>query len=115
MSTMTHENDGRHPDESEVLVRYPLSPAPDRQPGQSAEEHLAVLRAERETWPWLPGTIEQQCSPDEWLVTVDDRRVAMLGDDSPAPDGTPDEDLWFPQCFRDASEIRAVPGTEAGQ
>jgi hypothetical protein len=105
---MTHDNDGRFPDESEVLVRYPLSPAPERQRGQSDEEHLAVLRAERATWPWLPGTIEQQCGPDEWLVTVGDRRLAELEDRSLAPDGTPGDDLLFPQCFRDASEIQAT-------
>lgn len=46
---MIDENDGRFPDESEVLVRYPLRPAPERQPGQSQEEHLAVPQAERET------------------------------------------------------------------
>jgi hypothetical protein len=75
---MRHENDGRFPDESEVLVRYPLrqGPGPERQPGQSDDEHLAVLRADRERWPWLPGTIEQQCGPDEWLVTIEDRRLA---------------------------------------
>jgi hypothetical protein len=69
---MRHENDGRFPDESEVLVRYPLRqrPGPERQPGQSEDEHLAVLRADRETWPWLLGTIEQ-CGPDEWLVTIE--------------------------------------------
>jgi hypothetical protein len=89
---MTHDNDGRYPDESEVLVRYPLDG-----PGTASD---------RESWPWLPGTIEQQCGPDEWLVTIEDRRLAELDDGSPAPEGTPDEDLLFPQCFRDASELR---------
>jgi hypothetical protein len=114
---MEHNNDGRFPDESEVLVRYPLRPGAEHQPGQSGDEHLAVLRAERELWPWLPGTIEQQCGPDEWLVTVEDPRVAELDDGSPPPAGTRDEDLLFPQCFRDSSELRAVPqaGSEAGQ
>jgi hypothetical protein len=108
---MIDENDGRFPDESEVLVRFPLQPGPERQSGQSDEEHLA----DRETWPWLAGTIEQQCGPDEWLVTVEDRRLAELEDGSPAPEGTPDHDLLFPQCFRDASEIQQVPDLEAGQ
>jgi hypothetical protein len=114
---MTGENDGRFPDESEVLVRYPVHPGPERQPGQSQAEHLAALRAERETWPWLPGTIEQQCGPDEWLVTIEDRRLAVLEDGLPAPAGTADEDLLFPQCFRDSSELRPSPQarTEAGQ
>lgn len=62
----------------------------------------------------LEATIEQQCGPDEWLVTVEDRRLTELDDGSPAPDGTPDEDLLFHRCFRDASEIR-VAGIEAGQ
>ena len=108
VSSMDYENDGRFPDESEVHVRFPLQRWPERQPGQSEEEHLATLRADRETWPWLPGTIEQQCGPDEWLVTIEDRRLAELEDGSPAPEGTADEDLLFPQCFRDASEIRAT-------
>lgn len=85
-------NDGRFPDESEVLVRYP---APEM-----------TFKANRDDWPWYPGVIDHQCGPDEWLVTVYAREVAMLEDDSPAPDGTPEEDMWHPQCFRDASEIR---------
>ena len=112
---MRHENNGRFPDESQVLVRYPLRPAPERQPGQSQDEHLATLRADRETWPWLPGTIEQQCGPDEWLVTIEDRRLAELDDASPAPDGTPDDDLLFPQCYRGSSELQAMSEAEAGQ
>jgi hypothetical protein len=111
---MRDENDGRFPDQSEVLVRYPLRPGPERRPGQSQDEHLAILKAYRETWPWLPGTIEQQCGPDEWLVTIEDRRLAELDDGSPAPGGTPDEDLLFPQCYRESSEIRLVPDLEAG-
>jgi len=106
MNGMVDENYGRFPDESPVLVRYPLQPGPERQPGQPQDEHLAALRAERETWPWLPGIIEQQCGPDEWLVTIEDRRLAVAEDGSPAPEGTPDEDLLFPQCFRDSSEIQ---------
>jgi hypothetical protein len=117
VSGMIHENDSRFPDESAVLVRYPLHLGPERQPGQSQDEHLTALRAERETWPWLPGIVEQQCGPDEWLVTIEDRRLAELEDGSPAPEGTPDEGLLFPQCYRDGSELRPAPqaGTEAGQ
>ena len=111
------ENDSRFPDEAAVLVRYPLRPGPERQPGQSQDEHHAALRADRETWPWLPATVEQQCGPDEWLVTIEDRRLAELDDGSPAPEGTVDEDLLFPQCYRDSSEIPPAPqaGMEAGQ
>lgn len=38
---MMHDNDGRFPDESEVLVRCPLD-GPKSTTG-------------REAWPWLPG------------------------------------------------------------
>ena len=96
-----HENDGRFPDESPVLVRYPL------------DGPRSV--SDRAEWPWLPGTIEQQCGPDEWLVTIEDRRLAELNDGSPAPDGAPDEDLLFPQCYRDSSELRPTPEPEASQ
>jgi hypothetical protein len=48
---MMHENNGQFPDESAVLVRYPLDGS------RSASD--------RETRPWLPGTVEQQCGPDE--------------------------------------------------
>jgi hypothetical protein len=114
VTTMTEDNDGRFPDQSEVLVRYPLT-LTEQKPGQSDAERLAELAAERRTWPWLPGTVEHQCGPDEWKITIEDRRLAELEDGTPAPDGTPDEDLLFPQCFRDASEIRTVPDLEAGQ
>ena len=48
------DNDGRFPDESPVEVRYPRS---------KQEEH-----ANRDSWPWLAGSIIEQCRPDEWLV-----------------------------------------------
>ena len=48
------DNDGKFPDESPVEVRYPSS---------KQEEH-----GDRERWPWLPGTIVEQCGPDEWYV-----------------------------------------------
>jgi hypothetical protein len=43
------DNDGRYPDESPVEVRYP---------GSKQEE-----QGDRERWPWLPGTIVEQCGP----------------------------------------------------
>jgi hypothetical protein len=95
---MTEQNDGRFPDESDVLVRYPAY-------GMSADHA-------RETWPWLPGVVENQCGPDEWLVTVYDRELARLEDGSPAPDGTPGEDMYFPQCFRSAEELKIAPEPE---
>jgi hypothetical protein len=42
------DNDEKFPDESPVEVRYPRS---------KQEEH-----GDRERWPWLPGTIVEQCA-----------------------------------------------------
>lgn len=95
-----YENDGRFPDESEVQVRFPGPEDP---------------QGDRELWSWLSGTIEQQCGPDEWLVTIEDRSVATQQDGSPAPEGTAEDDLWHPACYRDSSELRqpeAEPVTE---
>ena len=116
---MTGLNDGRWPDAKAVMVRYPL--AESQVTGDIFDPEVqAQLRTERETWPWLPGEIAGQCGPDEWECVIYDRRVARLEDGSPAPDGTPDEDLYFPLCFRDGAEIReperaAEPQMEAGQ
>ena len=43
--------------------------------------------------------------------------MAELEDGSPAPEGTPDDDLLFPQCYQDSSELRLVPlsGLDAGR
>lgn len=77
-----------------VLVKYPA-------PGQ---DHTAP----RESWPWMPGTVEEVCGPDEWLIAVESRDVATAEDGTPAPADADDEDVWFPMCFRDSSEIRTV-------
>jgi hypothetical protein len=93
------DNDGRFPDDSRVEVRYPRT----RQ-----EEH-----GDRAAWPWLPGSIVEQCGPDEWRVCVEDRGVAVLRDGRPAPRNTASRNLYYLMCFRDSSEIRrpasAVP------
>jgi hypothetical protein len=89
---MDDGDDGRFPDDSLVEVRYPRT-RPEEQ-------------GDRAKWPWLPGSILSQCGPDEWHVCVEARELATLEDGSPAPAGTADEDLFFPCCFRDASEIR---------
>ena len=94
---MDEDNDGRFPDDSAVEVRYP----------QGKEE-----QGDRSAWPWLPGSIVEQCAPDEWRVCVEARELAMLDDGSPAPTGTADEDLFYPCCFRDASEIRCATDGE---
>jgi len=85
MSGMYADNDGRFPDDSVVLVRYPLPS--DRQDDRTA-------------WPWLRGTILGQCGPDEWHIVVDG--VEELGE--PDPDDS-DGELLYPACFRDSSEI----------
>jgi hypothetical protein len=87
-----NDNDGRFPDDSPVEVRYPRS---------NQEED-----GDREAWPWLPGSIVEQCGPDEWLVCVEDRDIAVLGDGRRAPKRTASRNLCYPMCNRDASEIR---------
>ena len=87
-----NDNDGRFPDDSRVEVRYLRT----RQ-----EEH-----GDRSKWPWLPGTIEQQCGPDEWQVCVMDKSVSVLRDGRRAPRNTASRNLYYPLCYRDSSEIR---------
>jgi hypothetical protein len=97
---MTGEsNDGRFPDHSAVLARYPIG---GRQPA-----------SDRQAWPWLAGTIEQQCGPDEWLVTIEGRRVVELKDGSPAPAGTPDGDLDVQVCLRHRNVIPGRAGSSS--
>ena len=90
------DDDNPYPDGTPILVRFPRT---------KAEE-----QGDRSAWPYLPGTIEQRCAPDEWQVVVTDRQVAETEDGTPAlEDGTPDDDLWFPTCYRDRSEIKQWP------
>ena len=58
---MFEDNDGRFPDDSEVEVRYPRDKREERE-------------TDRAGWPWLPGSIVEQCGPDEWHVAVCERR-----------------------------------------
>ena len=58
------DNDGRFPDENPVEIRYP----------RSKQEK----QGDRSQWPWLPGTIVEQCGPDEWYVCVEVRELAVL-------------------------------------
>ena len=95
---MDEDNDGRFPDDSAVLVRYPR----DKQEEQ----------ADRSAWPWLPGSILSQCRPDEWYLCVEDRALAVLDNGSLAPAGTAEEELLYPCCFRDSSEIRRITDGE---
>jgi hypothetical protein len=84
------DNDGKFPDESPVEIRYPSS---------KQEE-------QREQWPWLPGTIVEQCGPGERYVCVEGRELAVLRDGRRAPRGAASRNLYYPCCFRDGSEIR---------
>jgi hypothetical protein len=75
-----------------VMVRYP----------RTNEEE----RGDRANWSWLPGTIVEQCGPDEWQVCVEDMAVAVREDGSKPTPKTPQHKLFYPLCFRDASEIK---------
>jgi hypothetical protein len=66
----------------------------------------------RESWPWLPGWVSEICGPDEWLITVQVPELAQLEDGTPAPEGTPEEEAFYPGCFRESSEIRPAPEPE---
>ena len=50
-------------EDTRVMVRYPRTPEQER--------------CDRADWPWLPGTIVEQCGPDEWQVCVEDISVAV--------------------------------------
>ena len=76
----------------DVLVRFPLA---------------ADSSANREDWPWLPGWIVEICGPDEWQVCVQDYSLALMEDGRVPPPGTPGQELLFPVCYRDSSEIRS--------
>jgi hypothetical protein len=88
-------NQSEFSDEAPVLVWYPS-------PG--ADDH------DRRTWAWLPGSILSQCGPDEWHVVIE---VPTLAEPGPSvPNGDAPENLLYPACFRDASELRAVTARE---
>jgi hypothetical protein len=89
---MDQDNDGRFPDDSPVEIRYPRT--------------MREEQGDRSAWPWLPGSILEQCGPDEWYVCVEVRELAVLQDSRQAPCRTADRDLYYPCCFRDSSEIR---------
>ena len=84
-----------------VEVRYPLTPE---------QEHGG-----RAAWPWLPGWVAEVCGPNEWQVVVQAPGLGRTADgEIPAP-GVPGDEVLFPVCFRDSSEIREPePEPEAG-
>jgi hypothetical protein len=101
---MHQVNDGKFPDNSPVEIRYP----------RNAQEE----QGDRSAWPWLPGSILEQCGPDEWYVCVEVRELAVLRDGRRPPRRTASRNLYYPCCYRDSSEIRpraaglAIPGTD---
>jgi hypothetical protein len=93
---MYNQLDGQLVEDTPVMVRYP----------RTKEEE----RGDRARWPWLPGTIVQQAGPDEWQVCVEDMAVAVRQDGSRPTLRTPKNKLFYPLCFRDASEIKLAGG-----
>ncbi len=89
---------GQYPEGTRVETRFPLTPEQSAGP--------------REAWPWVRGWVCEVCGPDEWAITVQTPELARLEDGSPAPAGTPEEEAFYPGCFRDASEIRPAPEAE---
>jgi hypothetical protein len=65
---MTYANDGRFHENCAVLVRYPRTPEQEK--------------ADRESWPWLPGSVLEQCGPDQWRICVEVRELTVREDGS---------------------------------
>ena len=92
------------------------SSIPESSPAEVFAEDVAVMvkfprtkeeeQGDRSAWPWLPGTIVQQCGPDEWQVCVEDMAVAVRQDSSRPTPRTPRRNLFFPLAYRDSSEIK---------
>ncbi|MFL6053305.1 MAG: hypothetical protein ACJ72W_10375 [Actinoallomurus sp.] len=99
---MTSENNEestpQSPEGSTVLVWYPPRGTDER---------------DRNKWAWLPGSIVSQCCPDEWCIAVEASELAEP--DPSLPDGDAPENLLYPVCFRDSSEIRAVSVEQWGR
>jgi hypothetical protein len=93
---VTYDNDGRFPDAAAVQTRYPDT---RRRSG-----------SDRDAWPWLDATVQHQCGPDEWLVTIEDRRVAELEDGTPYPRAP----RMTSCCFRCASATQASCASPGG-
>jgi hypothetical protein len=87
---VTSENP--YPDGAPVLVRYPRTPEQEK--------------AGRESWPWLPGSVLEQCGPDEWRICVEVRELTVREDGSKPRRNTPPHKLFYPCCFPGSSEIR---------
>jgi hypothetical protein len=91
-----------HPEGKQVETRFPLT-----------EEQAAA--GDRPSWPWLPGWIAEVCGPNEWQVVLQAPGLGRTAEGEIPDPGVPDSELFFPACFRDASEIREPqPEAEAG-
>lgn len=81
---MTRSDDyNPYPDGSVVRVRFPLSREQER--------------GARDSWPWLPGTILEQCEPDEWQVLVEHPDLAEQDENG---------EITYPAVYRCAEEIQ---------
>ncbi|GAA4514040.1 hypothetical protein GCM10023191_082030 [Actinoallomurus oryzae] len=95
MTSENIENAPRFPEGCTVLAWYPPLGAEER---------------DRSAWAWLPGSIVSRCGEDEWCVVVE---AADLAEPDPnIPHGDAPENLLYPLCFRDSSELRAVSAEE---
>jgi hypothetical protein len=81
-----------HEADKPVEVRYPLT---------AEQEH-----GDRAAWPWLPGWVAEVCGPDEWQVVVQAPGLGRTAEGEIPEPGIPDDEVLFPVCFRDSSEIR---------
>src|ERR1039458_9336726 len=63
-TTRTRTTTAGSPTRAWSRVRYPRSK-------QEEQGH-------RSAWPWLPGSILEQCGPDEWDVCVEVRELPVL-------------------------------------
>jgi hypothetical protein len=88
---MHQVNDGKFPNNSPVEVRFPRSKEQEQ--------------GDRSAWPWLPGSILEQCGPDEWYVCVEVRDLDVLCDGRWAPRRTASRNLYYACCYRDGSGI----------
>lgn len=87
-----------HQPDKPVEVRYPLTPE--------------QAQGDRSAWPWLPGWVAEVCGPDEWQVCVQTPGLGRTAEGEIPEPGVADDEVFFPVCFRDSSEIRE-PAPEA--
>jgi hypothetical protein len=97
-----------------VMVRYPLE-LYVRPEGITDAEAIAAQRKESESWPELLGSISRYCGEREYLVTVEDDRLAENADGYPAGPETPPEHRFYPQCFREGDELRELTAEELAE